>query len=353
MKTIRRLLADVGVVGGAIALTVLLLMIGLYAAGYPAHLVMAQWVRGAMGTKYYLFVSLKNTTPLLLTGLAAGVAFRSGVFNIGAEGQSILGGIATAVIATRLFPHVSSGLVGIPLALVAAIFAGAAWAGIASLLERYRAVPIVLSTILLNFVSLQLLGMLVGSEPRGFLKAGDTAMIQSDPMPAAYVLPLLAQVGELHVGLLIALAAAAIAWIIQSRTTFGFELEAVGLNPVAARLSGMPVQSRQIWVMLLSGAYAGLAGSIQVLGVSHVLGESSPGYGYTGIAIALLGRLHPAGIVLAALFFSLLDQGASTLEDYNYPLPHEVADIVKGLIVILLLIAASQLARRRYQKEQA
>jgi simple sugar transport system permease protein len=323
-------------------------MAGLYAAGYPAHLVIGKWVYGAIGSRFDVLVALKNTTPLLLTGLAAGVAFRSGVFNIGAEGQSVLGGIAATTLATRLLPGVGSGWVAIPLALLVAVIAGAAWAAIASVLERYRSVPIVLSTILLNFVAVQLLGILL----EGPLKAAGTEIVQSDPVPGTYFLPLMSNVGSLHWGIVIALAVTAIAWVLQSRTSFGFELHAVGLNPVAAALAGMRVQSRQMWVMLLSGGFAGLAGAVQVLGVSHYLGEGSPGYGYTGIAVALLGRLHPAGIALAALFFALLDQGATNVEISQYQLPSEVADIVKGLVVILLLIAAAHLAHVRMNRKE-
>jgi simple sugar transport system permease protein len=186
----------------------------------------------------------------------------------------------------------------------------------------------------------------------GPLKAAGTEIVQSDPVPQAYFLPILSQVGSLHLGILIALATAAVSWALQARTAFGFELQAVGLNPVAARLAGMPVETRQVAVMLLSGGFAGLAGSIQVLGVSHYLGGDSPGYGYTGIAVALLGRLHPAGIALAALFFALLDQGATNVEISTYQLPREVADIVKGLVVVLLLISAAYVAQLRANRRE-
>jgi simple sugar transport system permease protein len=348
MKLLRRFLTDLALVAAAVAVATLVLMLGLYTAGYPAHLVVGKWIDGAIGTRFDFLVALKNTTPLLLTGLAAGIAFRSGVFNIGAEGQSILGAIATAFIATRIFPQVGSGWVAIPLALGAAVLAGAGYAAIASLLDRYRAVPVVLSTILLNFIAIHLLSLLL----EGPLKAAGTEIVQSDPVPAAYFLPILSQVGSLHAGILIAVAAAGALWIVQARTTFGFEIQAVGLNPVAARLAGMPVESRQIAVMLLSGGFAGMAGSLQILGVSHYLGTDSPGYGYTGIAVALLGRLHPAGIALAALFFALLDQGATNVEISTYQLPREVADIVKGLVVVMLLIAAAYLAYLRSNRKE-
>src|SRR5207249_866104 len=119
------------------------------------------------------------------------------------------------------------------------------------------------------------------------------------------------------------------------------------LNPTAARLAGIPVASRQMAVLVLSGSCAGLAGALQVMGVTKLLNTSSPGIGYAGIGVALLGRLHPMGIVLAALFFGLLDQGATSVEISSYALPHDMANIVKGIIVLGVLIGTAFIARRR------
>ena len=344
MKSWRHFLGDLVVIGAAIGAAVIVVMFGLWAAGYPALAIVIEWIRGAIGTRFDLAVAAKNACPLIFTGLAAGVAFRSGVFNIGAEGQSILGAIAAATVATRIFPHVSISLIAIPIALAAAVLLGALWGLVPALMDRFRGVPIVLSTILLNFIALQLLSLLL----EGPLKAAGTEVVQSDQLPDPYWLPGLVNVGYLRIGILIALGAAAVAWILQSRTTFGFELRVTGLNSTVARLSGMPVAARQLGVMMMSGAFAGLAGAVQVMGIEgHFLGPTPVSYGYAGIAVALLGRLHPAGIVLAALFFGLLDQGASNVEISRYALPHEVADIVKGLIVLIILVGTAYLARLR------
>jgi simple sugar transport system permease protein len=344
VKTFRAFLADLLMVILSVAAAALLLMIGLELAGYPPLEILAAWVRGGAGTAEDLLVSLKNACPLILTGLAAGVAFRSGVFNIGAEGQAILGAIAGVTLATRIAPGMASPWAGVPLALLAGAAGGALWAFVAALLERLRGVPIVLSTILLNFIALKLLGILL----EGPLKAQGTDIVQSDVLGRAFELPLIISTpSPLHVGFVLALVLAAASWIVQARTVFGFEILVAGLNPVAARYAGMPVAARQFAIMLLSGAFAGVAGIMQVMGVEgRSLGPTPVAYGYAGIAVALLGRLHPAGIVAAAIFFGMLDRGASNVE-FDTQLPHEIADIVKGVMVLVILAGTAFVARRR------
>lgn len=342
----KKTLTEIALVLASIIASLLLVMLALYLARYPAHIIFKDWFIGAIGSRFDIAVSLKNACPLILTGLAVGIAFRCGVINIGAEGQSILGSLAAAALATRLFPALNSPLLAIPLALLISALFGALWAAIAGLLDKSRGVPIVLSTILLNFIALFLLNILL----EGPLKSTTTAIVQSDSLPAAYWLPTFPYtfLPTLHTGILLAIAIATIAWLIQSRTTFGFELLVTGLNPTTAKLAGIPVAARQLSVMLFSGAFAGLAGGIQLLGIEgHTLSDTSPNIGYAGIAVALLGRLHPAGIVLAALFFGFLDQGATHVETSQYPLPHESADIVKGIIVLVILTGTAVLARSR------
>jgi simple sugar transport system permease protein len=346
MKSAVEFLLDLLLFLCSIAAAVVLLMLGLALARYPAARVLHEWLIGAVGTPGDVLVALKNACPLILTGLAAGVAFRSGVFNIGAEGQSILGAATAVALATRLFPHPGNSFLAITLALVAGAMGGAVWALLAALLDRYRGVPIVLSTILLNFIALQFLGVLL----EGPLKTHSSEIVQSDILGSAYQLPIILarSGGFLHAGFLIALLIAAVCWLVQARTTYGFEILVTGLNPVAATYAGMPVAARQFGIMLWSGAFAGVAGAMQVMGVEgHSLSPTPVSYGYAGIAVALLGRLHPAGIVAAAVFFGLLDRGAANVELSDFALPHEVSDIVKGLIVLVVLVATAAIARRR------
>ncbi len=295
-------------------------------------------------------MSLKNACPLIFTGLAAAVAFRSGVFNIGAEGQSILGTIAAITLATRILPYISSPLLAIPLCALAGAIGGALWALIPALLDRLRGVPVVLSTILLNFIALQLLRTLIEGSLRAITI--QTSVPQSDPVTGAYILPILLQsgAGQLHIGILIALVIAAGCWLIQARTVYGFELLVTGLNPTAARYAGMPVAARQFGIMLGSGAFAGIGGAIQLMGVegAHSLGTDPVSYGYAGIAVALLGRLHPAGVDRRRRHFTS-PSWITGPTPWNSPptIPHELSDIVKGLIVLIILCGTAFVAARR------
>lgn len=319
---------------------VALVLLGLALAGWPAHIVLRDWITGALGDRWALASTLRESCPLLLTGLAVGIAFRSGVLNIGAEGQFIWGQLLAVAVATRIAPH-APPLLTIPTAILAGTLAGSLWAGIAALLDRTRGVPVVLSTILLNFIALYALALLLLGPLRNPLTPGAT----SDMIPRQHWLPVFMNGTTFHAGVAAAFAIAAVAWLVQSRTTFGFELLVTGLNDRAARLAGMPVATRRAQTLLLSGAFAGLAGAFETLGVTHGLSNAAPHYGYAGIAVAMLGRLHPAGIALAALFFAALDTGARSVEK-NLAIPHDIADVVKGAIVLAMLVGTVYLSRR-------
>lgn len=321
----------------AAAAALLLVLAGLGLVGYPPFVILREWIVSAAGTRLGLAASFQEACPLLLTGLAAGVAFRGGVLNIGAEGQFMVGALASVAVTTRLVPPGPAWLV-ILLALIAGTLAGALWAAIAAVLNIWRGVPVVLSTILLNFIALQFLGVMLN----GPLQAPGTHSPQSAALPLSFQLPVLLANTQFHIGILLAGLVAVAAWIVQARTVFGFELLVTGLNPTAASLAGMPVIRRRLAILFISGGFAGLGGAIEVAGVSHFLSDASAGYGYAGIAVALLGRLDPLGIAAAALFFGLLDTGAAHVErDYTLGVPHSVADIVKGVIILAMLIGTA------------
>ena len=218
---------------------------------------------------------------------------------------------------------------------------GAAWALIASGLERWRGVPVVLATILLNFIALAVVGMLV----QGPLHDPATTAPQTALIADHLRLPALVEGTRLHLGVVLAFLLAVVLWLALARTTFGFEIQAAGLNPVAARLVGMPVAARQFQVMALSGGLAGLAGAAQIVGVTGMLSGSPTSYGYAGIAAAMLGRLHPLGIVAAALFLGMLSTGARHLER-RLAIPHDAGDVLQGLLVLAVLVAAGIASRR-------
>jgi len=333
----------------AAAAALVLVLAGLAAFGYRPLAVAQEWMISPLTSPRDIAACLTYACPLLLTGLAAGIAFRCGVLNIGAEGQSLLGALAAAALTTRGLAHTSPWL-GIPVALAAGVLAGGAWAWLATALERWRGVPIVLSTILLNFIALYLLRALL----LGPLQAAGTSGPQSDVLAPWLQLGDIWHGTHLHAGVLLALALAGGAWLVQEHTTFGFELHVTGLNPVAACLAGMPVPRRQAGVMLLGGSFAGLAGAVQFLGVTYILTDKFTAYGYAGIAVAMLGRLHPLGIAAAALFFGVLDRGAEAVESNpDLLIKHDLTDVVKGIVVLTMLVGTAWLARQRSTVRQA
>ncbi|MEO8034022.1 MAG: ABC transporter permease [Acidobacteriota bacterium] len=309
----------------ALAAVASLLFLGAIAAAFghsPRELVVVL-VEGALGSPFALQGSLLKTVPLLLTGLAVVIAFRGGVWNIGAEGQFIVGALAAFVCARG----------GIVIALVAGMIAGAAWASIAIALRIWRNAPEVLTTILLNFIAIHLLGWCVN----GPLQESSGKYPQSE---ATIALPLLGT-SDVHAGLLVAVAAAIASWILLYRTTTGLRIRATGLNASAARWAGVDVRRQLILSMAVSGSMAGLAGAIELFGVTHRLFERfAAGYGYSGIAVALLAQLHPLATIASAAFFGALVTGAGELQRTS-GVPSSLATLGQALIILVMIISGS------------
>lgn len=284
-------------------------------------------ISGSVGSRFALEGTLLKSVPLLLTGLSVAIAFRAGVWNIGAEGQFIVGSLA-ALLASRY---------GAAASLLAAIAAGAAWASLATLMRLWRNAPEVLTTILLNFTAVHLLGWCVNGPLR------ETAAQYPQTDPAAAALP---RVAGLHAGVFIALAVSIGMWWLVYRTAEGLRLRATGFNASAATWAGVNVRAQLARAMAISGAAAGLAGGIELLGVTHRLFERfAAGYGYTGIAVALLAALHPLATILSALFFGALTTGAGELQR-SANISAAVATIGQA-VVILFLIAFEHVRSRR------
>lgn len=279
------------------------------AHGDPRAALSALW-GGAFGTKNDLGNTLTEMTPLLLTGLGVAVAFRARLFNIGGEGQFLVGALAASALGTSGWKHLPMPIL-LPLALVGGALAGAAWGGLAGVMRVARGVPEVISTIMLNFVALQLLSFLV----HGPMQEASKALPSTEPLPPSATLPVILPPTTLHAGFLLALAAAAAAAVFLSGTRAGFALQVVGANPAAARVAGIAVARVQLETMLLSGALCGLAGAVQLSGRLGTISENySPGYGFAAVAVALLGRLNPFGLVASALFFGALAAGSGAME---------------------------------------
>lgn len=282
----------------------------LLVAGHnPLTVYQALW-SGAVSGPSALANTLVQTTPYILLGLAVAVGFKGALFNIGAEGQYIVGAIG-AVWAGHLFNGAPAILLAIFALLVGAV-AGALYAAIAGVLKVISGAHEVITTIMLNYVAGFLVSWLVDF---GGGMHGSGEIQQSYYVNPGAQLPIIWPGTPLHAGLIIALACAAGYYVLVWRTTWGFQLRAVGLNPLAARSAGISIRRVTIWVMAVSGALSGLAGAIQITGLQHVLPDPfGSGFGFDAIAVAIIGTGSPAGIVLAAALLGALRNGATTME---------------------------------------
>jgi simple sugar transport system permease protein len=325
---------------------VLLLLLLLVATGQPAGAALTSLWRGAAGSAdAFVSGTLVRATPLVLAGLAVALAFRAGVLNVGAEGQLLAGAGAAAATGELLMPALGGATV---LAAVAAgAAAGAAWAGIAAWLRRRFGVLEVISTIMLNFVALYAVGYLV----RGPLQEPTRVYPQSATLAPGARLPLLVPDSRLHVGFLVAVIAAAGLWWVLAATAAGFRVRAAGMNPAAAASAGLVNVARVTGrAFLASGALAGLAGAVEVTGVTFALYENlSPGYGYTAIAVALLANLHPLGVVATGVLFGALEAGASAMQR-DAGIPATTVSVVEALLILLVLAAERARTARRLER---
>jgi ABC-type uncharacterized transport system permease subunit len=298
-----------GASAGAAVLALLLCAIPLLWAGAPVIEAYGVMIQGAFGSRFAIAETLSRATPLVLTGLAATVAFRAKLWNIGAEGQLYLGALAAAALGSGALDWPGWAL--LPLMLVAGALAGGLWMAGPTLLKTRLGVDEVVTTLLLNFVVLLFVSMMLEGPMKDPLGMG---WPQSAPILDAAALPKLIPRTRIHAGLVIAVAAAILVWLMTSRTTWGFEMRATGANPSAARFAGMPVGKVMLRVGLISGALAGLAGVGEVAGLKGYLTQDlSPGYGYAGIVVAMLAQLHALGVLLAALFVAAVFVGADSM----------------------------------------
>lgn len=313
---------------GLVLLTVLLVFTGH--AVVPA---LAALLRGAFGSWYAITsATLVRMVPLGFAGLGVALAFRAGVLNVGAEGQLLVGAAAATALAVPLGS--TSPLVAIPLMLCGGAVAGALWALIAGVLRLKFGVLEVISTIMLNFVALNLTGWLV----RGPLQEPQRINPQSAALPTSLQLPVLLEGTRLHAGVVILPIVATALWWWLFQTAGGFRVRAVGANARAAESAGaIRVTRTLLLVFLLSGLLAGLGGAVEYLGITYALYENfSPGYGYTAIAVALLAGLHPIGVLATALLFGALEAGANAMQR-DAGVPSVVVSVVEAVLILLVV----------------
>lgn len=337
----RRLRGPVAVAALAVLVTVALAGVVLMLGGYDPIRAAGAMLRGAAGTPSALFsVTLVRAVPLILTGLAVALAFRAGVWNIGAEGQLYAGAIGAVWVGLHTGGWPAP--LGVVAVLAAAVLGGASWAAVPALMRVRLGVGEVITTILMNFVGIHLAAYVV----RGPLQEARGVFPQTDAIAASARLGVLLPGTRLHAGfglaVLLAVGAAAFLW----KTRAGFRVRAVGASAGAARVAGR-IDTDRVWMrtFLVSGAIAGIAGGVQVAGVTFALYEGlSPGWGYTAIAVALLAGLHPIGVLVTGALFGALEGGASAMQR-EAGVPSAWVGVVQAL-VILSVIALDRLRRR-------
>ena len=300
---------------------------------------------GAVGSVSGVTQSLVKATPLLLVGLGICIAFRASMINIGGEGQIILGAIAATWFPLTF--NTWPGWLLIPTSLTFGFLAGALWGFIPGILKARLRVNEILSTIMMNSIALQFMYLLIRGplmDPAGV--AAGTFLAQSARIPQQASLPRLVPQTLLHAGAILAVVLAVLVYFFLWRTTIGYRIRAVGLNPDASRYSGINVPFYQAFSMTLAGGFAGLAGAIEVLGVQHrLLDGITGGYGFTGIVAALLGSLHPLGLIPASILFGGLLVGANQMQR-TVQVPSSLITAILGLVV--LFVSGSALWSRRW-----
>ncbi len=282
---------------------------------------------------------LAKATPLILSGLAVAVALKAGLFNIGAEGQILVGAFAAAAVGAA-WSGVPS-FVHLPMCLLAAMATGAVWAGLAGFLKAWRGAHEVIVTIMLNYIAILATHYLVNGPARDPSSlAPATRLVQ----PGARLWALDGGT-NFSAGIALALAAAIGVSLLFSRLRLGFEIRAVGENPIASRVAGIPVRRTVVIAMAISGALAGLAGAVEVLGVHRrFLDAFSPGYGFDSIAVAFLGNMNPAGIVASGCLFGGLASGAVHMEAYTST-PRQIAGILQAVVILAVAVRATRRSR--------
>lgn len=346
---IESLLVPLLAVASAMALGMLL----IYSIQYDAVFVYSAMINGAIGSPSAIGATILRSAPIILTGLSVMVAFRAGLFNIGGNGQAIMGMLLAGTIAIHLgaLPGASHWFV----ALVGAAFAGGIWGAIAGFLKVVRGAHEVVVTIMLNFIAVRFGEYLLG--------LGGPMQEKGSSIPASASFEPTAQLPvfwrpdpftEVHIGVVVALLAAGAVWFLIDRTSLGYQIRAVGLQPDAAEYGGMSVTKITVIAMFIAGALAGLGGAVATLGELERMQKSELGVvsvGFAGIAVALLGRNTAIGCLFAGLLMGALDSGALGIQNQN-ALPPGVAGKLVGVIqgVIVMFVGIDVLFRRYAQR---
>jgi len=314
-----------------IIITFLLAAVFILVAKYDPTAAFSSFFRGIFGSIHGFAEIMVRATPLILAGLGVSVAFKTGFFNIGAEGQLYMGAIAITCVGVFLPPM--PAVLHITIAIIAGFLFGGIWALIPGFLKAKYGVSEIINTIMFNYIAINIVGILV----RTVLQNKESALPYSSPLAKSLSFPLLLYPTRLHGGFILAIICAILVYIIMKKTTVGYELRVVGFNKRAGTCSGISVYKNIVLASLISGGLAGLAGVSEIAGVHHRLLEGiSPGYGYIAIIVALMGRNHPLGVIISAIGLSALQVGANSMQR-QAGIPTSITSILMGTIVLLVL----------------
>ncbi len=342
--------------GMPIVAALLALIVGgviVWIAGYNPWLAMTALLQGAFGGPQQIGETIMRSTPLLLAGLAVSFGFKAGLFNIGAEGQIFIGGLVAAM-AGLVIGAVLPAAIAVPVLLCLAAAGGAAWAFIPAILKARVGAHEVITTMMFSYIARYLVSWLV----LGPIKAPGP-IPQSLPLPGAARIPTFQQLfpwlltGRAHLGFLLGVALALVLWWFYRSTVLGYEVRAVGLNPDASENAGISVARMTVIALCTSGAIAGIAGAVEIMAVQgRIFDQFSSGFGFTGIAVALLARNNPLGVIPAAIMFGALSAGSGTME-LVAGVPPAVINIIQALVI--MFVASEGIIRvwiRRREKKR-
>jgi general nucleoside transport system permease protein len=335
------------IVSSTIAVVIALIIGGLVIAmtGDDPFTAYRAMFDGAFGGRREIAESIVASTPLILGGLAFAIAARAGMFNIGIEGQLVIGALATGLVATYGFGPRPIGMI---IAALAGVAAGAVWGAIPGLLKALSGAHEVITTIMLNYLALRVASYLVNNAV-DYLPVNPSLQATNPALPANE-LPILLDGTRMHAGIIIAVIAAIALWWLLFRSTFGYKVRTVGISPGAAAYGGIPWKRTIIFAMVISGMLAGLSGASETLGLQGRFYNVSPGYGFTAIAVGLVGRNHPIGVIAAGLLFGVLRAGATQMQN-TADVSREIVQVLQGLVI--LAVAASAYVSMMRQRRKA
>ncbi len=319
---------------GAVAVALILCAALILWTGQDPFTAYGLLFKGALGSRFAITETLTRATPMILTGLAAAVAFRAKLWNIGGEGQFYMGALAATWLGAGAV--VLPSWLMVPFLVVAGALAGGLLLLIPALLRNKLKVDEVVTTLLLNFIVLLFVNYLLEGPLKDPMSMG---WPQAAPIIDQGLLPQILTKSRVHLGLILALASAIIVWAVMRFTVWGYEIRAVGYNAAAAAFSGVKINRTIVMTALISGGLAGIAGVSEVAGTKGYLTlDLSPGFGYAGIAVAMLAALHPLAVILSALFLASIYVGADSMSR-ALNVPTYISDVIVGTSVLAVLVS--------------